>query len=42
VWPARDEKILTGWNGWMLAAFADGCLAFDRYHDRVRHNASSC
>jgi len=39
VWPARDEKILTGWNGWMLAAFADGCLAFDRYHDRVRHNA---
>jgi hypothetical protein len=39
VWPARDEKILTGWNGWMLAAFAEGCLAFDRYHDRVRHNA---
>jgi uncharacterized protein YyaL (SSP411 family) len=39
VWPARDEKILTGWNGWMLAAFAEACLAFDRYHDRVRHNA---
>ena len=39
VWPARDEKILTGWNGWMLAAFAEGCLAFDSYHDRVRHNA---
>ena len=39
VWPARDEKILTGWNGWMLAAFAEACIAFDRYHDRVRHNA---
>src|SRR5436853_1170486 len=23
----------------MLAAFAEACLAFDRYHDRVRHNA---
>jgi uncharacterized protein YyaL (SSP411 family) len=39
VWPARDEKILTSWNGWMLAAFAEACIAFDRYHDRVRHNA---
>jgi uncharacterized protein YyaL (SSP411 family) len=39
VWPARDEKILTAWNGWMLAAFAEACIAFDRYHDRVRHNA---
>src|SRR5207253_7162563 len=39
VWPARDEKILTGWNGWMLAAFAEACIAFNRYHDRVRHNA---
>ena len=39
VWPARDEKILSGWNGWMLAAFADACLAFDRYDDIVRKNA---
>jgi uncharacterized protein YyaL (SSP411 family) len=39
VWPARDEKILSGWNGWMLAAFADACLAFDRYDDVVRNNA---
>ncbi|HEY8181360.1 MAG TPA: thioredoxin domain-containing protein [Thermoanaerobaculia bacterium] len=39
VWPARDEKILSSWNGWMLAAFADACLAFDRYDDVVRKNA---
>jgi uncharacterized protein YyaL (SSP411 family) len=39
VWPARDEKVLTGWNGWMLAAFAEACLAFDRYHETVRRNA---
>ncbi len=39
VWPARDEKILSSWNGWMLAAFADACLAFDRYEDVVGKNA---
>ena len=39
VWPARDEKILSGWNGWMLAAFAEASLAFDRYEDIVRNNA---
>jgi uncharacterized protein len=39
VWPARDEKILSSWNGWMLAAFTDACLAFDRYDDVVRKNA---
>jgi uncharacterized protein YyaL (SSP411 family) len=39
VWPARDEKILSGWNGWMLAAFAEAALAFDRYEDVVRKNA---
>ncbi len=41
VWPARDEKILTGWNGWMLAAFAEAAIAFDRdnYRDVVRRNA---
>jgi hypothetical protein len=37
--PARDEKILSGWNGWMLAAFAEACLAFERYDDVVRKNA---
>jgi hypothetical protein len=41
VWPARDEKILTGWNGWMLAAFADAAVAFDRdeYRDVAKRNA---
>src|SRR6185436_12713483 len=39
VWPARDEKILSGWNGWMLAAFAEAALAFDRYDEVVRKNA---
>ena len=37
--PGRDEKILSGWNGWMLAAFAEACLAFERYEDVVRKNA---
>ena len=39
VWPARDEKMLAGWNGWMLAAFAEACVAFNRYEDVVRKNA---
>src|SRR5205807_3558648 len=41
VWPGRDEKILAGWNGWMLAAFAEAALAFDRddYRDVCRRNA---
>ncbi|HKB81533.1 MAG TPA: thioredoxin domain-containing protein [Thermoanaerobaculia bacterium] len=37
--PARDEKLLSGWNGWMLAAFSEACIAFDRYDDTVRRNA---
>jgi len=37
--PARDEKILSGWNGWMLAAFAEAALAFGKYEDLVRKNA---
>jgi len=37
--PARDEKILSGWNGWMLAAFSEAALAFGRYDDVVRRNA---
>lgn len=28
--PARDEKILTAWNGLMISAFAHAGLAFDR------------
>ncbi|HEY2094428.1 MAG TPA: thioredoxin domain-containing protein [Thermoanaerobaculia bacterium] len=39
VWPARDEKVLSGWNGWMLAAFADASIAFGSYGDIVRKNA---
>jgi uncharacterized protein YyaL (SSP411 family) len=41
VWPGRDEKILAGWNGWMLVAFAEAALAFDRddYRDVCRRNA---
>lgn len=39
VWPGRDEKILSSWNGWMLAAFADASLAFGKYQDVVRKNA---
>ncbi len=41
VWPGRDDKILAGWNGWMLGAFAEAALAFDRdaYRDVVRKNA---
>ena len=30
VWPGRDEKMLAGWNGWMLAAFSEAAIAFDR------------
>jgi uncharacterized protein YyaL (SSP411 family) len=37
--PGRDEKVLSGWNGWMLAAFAEACLAFGCYEDVVRKNA---
>ena len=39
VWPGRDEKLLAGWNGWMLAAFAEASIAFGRYEDVVRRNA---
>lgn len=39
VWPGRDDKILSGWNGWMLAAFADASLTFGRYENVVRKNA---
>ena len=39
VWPGRDEKLLAGWNGWMLAAFAEAAVAFHRHDDVVRKNA---
>ncbi len=39
IWPGRDNKILSGWNGWMLGAFAEAALAFDDYHDIVRRSA---
>jgi uncharacterized protein len=41
VWPGRDEKILAGWNGWMLAAFAEGAFAFgsEELLGVVRRNA---
>jgi uncharacterized protein YyaL (SSP411 family) len=29
VWPARDEKILTAWNGLMIAAFAQAAQVLD-------------
>src|SRR5262249_37667164 len=30
VWPGRDEKALTSWNGLMVAAFARAAAALDR------------
>jgi uncharacterized protein YyaL (SSP411 family) len=30
VWPGRDEKILTSWNGLMIAAFAKAAAALNR------------
>jgi len=27
--PLRDEKVLTGWNGFMITAFAEAAIAFD-------------
>jgi uncharacterized protein YyaL (SSP411 family) len=29
VWPGRDEKVLTSWNGLMIAAFAQAAQALD-------------
>jgi uncharacterized protein YyaL (SSP411 family) len=30
VWPGRDEKVLTSWNGLMIAAFAQAAQVLDR------------
>ena len=40
--PNRDEKVLTAWNGLMLAAFADaaGVLGNDEYLEVAKNNAS--
>ena len=39
--PARDEKILTAWNGLMLASFAEAAATFERqdYLEAARRNA---
>ena len=39
VWPGRDEKMLSSWNGWMLASFAEASVAFGKYDDVVARNA---
>ncbi|HVT03325.1 MAG TPA: thioredoxin domain-containing protein [Thermoanaerobaculia bacterium] len=36
--PGRDEKILAGWNGWMLAAVSEAALAFDS--EKLRQEAA--
>ena len=35
VWPARDEKVLAGWNGLMLRAVAEAARVFDNEQFRA-------
>jgi len=44
VWPGRDEKILTAWNGLMIAAYARAGAGFDddRYVDAAINAADWC
>jgi len=39
--PGRDEKIITSWNGWMLASFAEAARVLDRdeYQQTAARNA---
>ncbi|MCU1347527.1 MAG: hypothetical protein JWO56_557, partial [Acidobacteria bacterium] len=40
VWPARDEKMLAGWNGWKLSAYAEVEHSIGaKYEEAVRRNA---
>jgi uncharacterized protein YyaL (SSP411 family) len=41
IWPGLDDKVLTAWNGLMLAAFADAAQALNRtdYRDIATANA---
>jgi uncharacterized protein len=41
-WPARDEKVLTGWNGLMLRAMADAArvLGRDDYREAATRNGA--
>ena len=41
IWPGLDDKVLTAWNGLMLAAFADAAQALGRrdYEDIATANA---
>lgn len=41
IWPGRDEKILVGWNGLMLRAFAEAASILDRedYREIATRNA---